>query len=379
MDTMRPLPRRPLPPLDGATPSESAGLESTKVSEPRPKKRSPRRKQTRSPELLESEQPSQRSLPELEQGDTDQRAASANVSTTSKAARARRRQANRKASRSPRDQPQVISNGNAITNILSDEDIVPVDRLDDMVSMTNLPGIAKHNGNSQAQEKVYVQTNSGFTSHTKDWLQTRQLNAAKNAQEGGEQLAVTKSSDVALSFHRGFLFFTLLIHGILAGLAVWEVVVAFIINGQGNTEFMQLYQTIALPLQTAFYIAVVLCFVSAMDRFNFAKYGRNFFQSLAKVDGKAWMIVLYFISLMFNIGLTGLDDWLATANIPTNSTLTSTFLTANLDDSITKWHAINVIRALFALLGWALIAFHPETDNTSHGELFGDFETNNSR
>jgi len=41
-------------------------------------------------------------------------------------------------------------------------------------------------------------------------------------------------------------------------------------------------------------------------------------------------LAVYFLSFMFNVGLTGLDKWLATFDQPVNSTLTSDFLSNNL-------------------------------------------------
>ena len=53
-----------------------------------------------------------------------------------------------------------------LANMINDEDVVPVDRLDSHVVMTALPGVAGSGASSQPQDKVYIQT----TSRSSDYL-----------------------------------------------------------------------------------------------------------------------------------------------------------------------------------------------------------------
>jgi len=63
---------------------------------------------------------------------------------------------------------------------------------------------------------------AGFTSRTHDWLANR-ASAARRDGEDADLGISNRASDVASNFHRGFLTLTLLLHGLLAGIAVWEV------------------------------------------------------------------------------------------------------------------------------------------------------------
>lgn len=58
-----------------------------------------------------------------------------------------------------RERTDIIANGHAITKILSDDDVVPVEQLEANVAMTPLPGVANHGVISQQHDKIYVQTN----------------------------------------------------------------------------------------------------------------------------------------------------------------------------------------------------------------------------
>ncbi|XP_076822799.1 transmembrane protein 237-like isoform X1 [Clavelina lepadiformis] len=362
---LRPLPKRVLPPLAAAEQNDQERVsptenDHTKEIDTSPKKRPPRKKRTPTPAGL-----SENEVLNESQADPSVEDRANESSVSSKRARTRRRQANRQ--RGART-PQVISNGNALTNMVSEGDVVAVDHIDNMVSMTTLPGVAP-SGNSQPQERVYVQTSSGFKSHSNEWLENRQNTAAKNLNDQNrDPLIINDASQVALSFHRGFMLFTLILHGLLAGFAVWEVVVAFVMGVDGSTTFFNQYYRLAQLVQTVYYILLVLCLVSAMDRFNLA--GKNFFMGLLRVEKGAWGILVYFIAIMFNIGLSGLDFWLGTtasslSGLMSNATLLAQYPNTNPDATLTTWHVINVLRASFALIGWFLLALYPTDDETS--------------
>ena len=54
-------------------------------------------------------------------------------------------------------------NENELVNMVNEEDVIPVDRLESHIVMTALPGIAGSGANSQPQDKIYVQTTSKTT------------------------------------------------------------------------------------------------------------------------------------------------------------------------------------------------------------------------
>ncbi|XP_018669089.2 transmembrane protein 237 isoform X2 [Ciona intestinalis] len=379
--TLRPLPRRALPPLTSGEPASTSSMVESLNEKPTDNV-TPRKKRRKRQNVSASEAPTEspsRSLPPISAAATTQDTPNpntSNISTASKSARTRRRQVNRKPRKTP--SPEVITNGQAITNMVNEEDVVAVERIDDMVSMSTLPGIPGAGGaNSQAQDRVYVQTTSGFKSHTDDWLASR-MNKANQRSDTDDASHVTGSEEVALSFHRAFLFVTFLLHGLLAGLTVMQMSIAFVLRGPGDDNFFEQYRVLAQPIQSTFYILITLCLVAAMDRSNVGKLGSEFFINLCKVEATAWTVVVYFIAFGMNVGISGFDFWLGRGTIAaatitggTNSTtLNFDDLNATSASSLTTWTVLNVLRCVFVVIGWLLIALSPNTDATLSRDVF---------
>ena len=59
-----------------------------------------------------------------------------------------------------------------------------------------------------------------------------------------------------------FLFF----HGLLAGLSLWHITMAYVLLEFGNIDFIEHYRALAMPVQCVFYLLLVICLVSACDR-----------------------------------------------------------------------------------------------------------------
>ena len=59
-----------------------------------------------------------------------------------------------------------------------------------------------------------------------------------------------------------FLFF----HGILAGMSLWHITMAYILLSFGSEDFLDHYRVLAMPVQCIFYFLLVICLVSACDR-----------------------------------------------------------------------------------------------------------------
>nr|XP_002130665.1 transmembrane protein 237 isoform X1 [Ciona intestinalis] len=374
--TLRPLPRRALPPLTSGEAASTTSMVESLNEKPTSENVTPRKKRRKRQNISASETPTEspsRSLPPISAAATTQDTLNpntSNTSTASKTARARRRQGNRKPRKTP--SPEVITNGQAITNMVNEEDVVAVEHIEDMVSMSTLPGIPGAGGaNSQAQDRVYVQTTSGFKSHTDDWLASR-MNKANQRSDTEDASHVTGSEEVALSFHRAFLFLTFLLHGLLAGLTVMQMSIAFVLRGPGDENFFEQYRILAQPIQSTFYILITLCLVAAMDRSNVGKLGSDFFINLCKVEATAWTVVVYFIAFGMNVGISGFDFWLGRGTIvATTVTGGTNSTTLNFDDlnatstsSLTTWTVLNVLRCVFVVIGWLLIALSPNTDAT---------------
>uniref|UniRef100_H2YUF0 Uncharacterized protein n=1 Tax=Ciona savignyi TaxID=51511 RepID=H2YUF0_CIOSA len=148
---IRPLPRRTLPPLQSGDKLENSNTTMSTDKSPSKQSVTPRKRRPKRQNVESTSQPamenSSRSLPvpsstSLEGGAELSPNTSATSTTASGNARARRRQGNRKTRKTP--SPDVISNGHALT--VNEEDVVPVERLDEVLSMTTLPGVPGKGG-----------------------------------------------------------------------------------------------------------------------------------------------------------------------------------------------------------------------------------------
>ncbi|KAK2490797.1 hypothetical protein MC885_005691 [Smutsia gigantea] len=82
------------------------------------------------------------------------------------------------------------------------------------------------------------------------------------------------SRDVAVSVHRAFRMIGLFSHGFLAGCAVWNIVVIYVLAGDqlsNLSNLLQQYKTLAYPLQSLPYLLLALSTISIFDRIDFAK------------------------------------------------------------------------------------------------------------
>jgi hypothetical protein len=73
--------------------------------------------------------------------------------------------------------------------------------------------------------------------------------------------------EFAINTHKVIRTFCLFCHGLLAGLAAWHIVIAYMLLDFGDVDFIVHYRKLALPVQCIFYILLVLCSWSALDRY----------------------------------------------------------------------------------------------------------------
>ena len=72
--------------------------------------------------------------------------------------------------------------------------------------------------------------------------------------------------DFAISTHKFFGTICLFLHGLTAGISMWQITIVYVLLYFDNYDFISHYQVMALPVQCMFYILLVLCTVSACDR-----------------------------------------------------------------------------------------------------------------
>jgi len=272
-------------------------------------------------------------------------------------ASARHRRRKRKTARNPDvsaravESPDVIKNSFALLPMAGDDVIMTSKKPHEVRTTQRLPEAL-----SRKEDKIFVQTTTGFKGRTTDWYKSKQLQQTNRGSSRWQDLPSSskeKTSQIALNLLTVTDKFTFFIHSLLAGLAIWQ------------------YEILALPVQLLFQISLVFCFISSLDRFDLNHFGLKIFTRLCKVDAKAWMILAYFGALITNYCMVGFDVWIGT-NSPfslnpapaTNSTLTSDYLNEDPQGNYQTWQILNTLRMSFVVCGWLLLSSDPVGNNT---------------
>ncbi|XP_033856641.2 transmembrane protein 237-like isoform X2 [Acipenser ruthenus] len=124
--------------------------------------------------------------------------------------------------------------------------------------------------NSQPVGKVFVERNRRFQAADRSELSK----PTEQADDYMEVKSLWTTRDVALSVHRGFRVIGLFSHGFLAGYAVWNIIVVYVLAGNQLTTLLNLlqqYKTLAYPAQSLLYLLLAVSTISAFDRVNLAK------------------------------------------------------------------------------------------------------------
>ncbi|XP_048809193.1 transmembrane protein 237 isoform X7 [Lagopus muta] len=132
------------------------------------------------------------------------------------------------------------------------------------------PVFAAPSGISQPVSKVFVEKNRRFQAADRAEL----IKTTENINVLLDVKSSWTTRDVALSVHRSFRVIGLFTHGFLAGYAVWNIVVIYILAGNQLTtvsNLLQQYKMLAYPAQSLFYLLLSISTVSAFDRIDLAK------------------------------------------------------------------------------------------------------------
>ncbi|XP_034042841.1 transmembrane protein 237A [Thalassophryne amazonica] len=208
-------------------------------------------------------------------------------------------------------------------------------------------------GPIQPVSKVFMERNRRFQAEQQgagmmdDYIETRQM---------------WNTRDVAIKIHSSFRVIGLFCHGFLAGYAVWNIIVVYMLAGEQMStlsNLLQQYHRLAYPAQSLLYLLLAVSTVSAFDRVNLAKASmalRGFFT----LDPVALASFLYFIALILSLSQQMTSD-----RINLYPTANYTLWPVGSENQILRpWIVVNLVVALLVGLGWAVIATRPETDYT---------------
>jgi len=385
----RPLPT--LPPLNQPGKTKLVPLETQQSSHPESNDvyKKPRRKKKRrrpKPEVIENPDTSVEVLDDSVASNKVQTFETEKVENKNNNARSRRRTRNsnrhapseevsmnevpipsaRKSSGARRSRDQF---NHSLEPIINEEDVVVNRHIAEGRSVKEV----KQQAASTKTGKVYIQTQNGFKGHTTEWLQQRRkMEESEAGYDVIMEARINKSCLIATSIQLGFDKFAYLMHSLLAGISLWHIFYIFVLRAKGVDNFFEQYEQVAIGVGLAFQVVLLLCFISALDKFDLGGNGLLIFPQLMKGDPKAWVVVVNFLAVVFEYSTTNLTVWIGTNN-PTlqsgdnlfnNNTFTSNFLNEDPEKNFTTWLVLNCIRTVFTLFGWLLLSSDHKSNNT---------------
>ncbi|XP_068079491.1 transmembrane protein 237A isoform X2 [Danio rerio] len=168
--------------------------------------------------------------------------------------------------------------------------------------------------------------------------------------------------DVAMRVHSGFRIIGLFSHGFLAGYAVWNIIVVYVLAGEQMTtlpNLLQQYHSLAYPAQSLLYLLLAISTVSAFDRVNLAKASMAL-RGFLTLDPAALASFLYFAALILSLSQQMTSD-----RIHLYPTANETLWPPGLEHQILQpWIVVNLVVALLVGLAWVFVATRPDMDYT---------------
>merc|ERR1739848_158736 len=105
---------------------------------------------------------------------------------------------------------------------------------------------------------------------------------------------------LGLASQRGFRAICVFSHGLLAGLAAWQVFMVYSLHRE-DLQFIALYSPLAQPQQLVFYLLTVLCTVSVCDRYDIGQFSLSSLQKLVTLQSGGLSILVYWSALLLTL------------------------------------------------------------------------------
>ncbi|XP_078537294.1 transmembrane protein 237 [Lissotriton helveticus] len=222
------------------------------------------------------------------------------------------------------------------------------------------PVFTSQPGTSQPVGKLFVEKNRRFQAADRSEL--------NKPTENIDVFMDVKSSwttrDVALKVHRGFRVIGLYANGFLAGYAVWNIIVIYVLAGTAFSSLptlLQFYKILAYPAQSLLYLLLALSTVSAFDRINLAKSSESV-RGFLTLDPTAVASLLYFVALVLTLSVQMTSDRINLYTPPSqNGSLWSADGEVNI---LQPWIVVNLVVAILVGLSWLFLSYSPELDHT---------------
>ncbi|XP_053569262.1 transmembrane protein 237 [Bombina bombina] len=240
---------------------------------------------------------------------------------------------------------------------VEEEDIIPDGH---MKSPEPQPVLIMPSSNSQPVGKLFVEKNRRFQAADRS-------SVVKTAEQVDVFLDVKPtwtSMDVSLTVHRGFRMIGLFCSGFLAGYAVWNIVVIYVLAGPQLTtlsNLLQVYTTLANPSQCFLYFLLALSTVSAFDRIDLGSMS-DAFRGLLALDPSAVASFLYFIALFIALSQQMTSDRINFYTPPSDNG--SLWQEGTEKQILEPWVVIHLVVALLVGLAWLFLSCRPDLDHS---------------
>ncbi|KAM6934981.1 transmembrane protein 237A-like [Xenentodon cancila] len=212
-------------------------------------------------------------------------------------------------------------------------------------------------GHSQPVGNVFVERNRRFQAD-----RVEQLRHSEMVDDYVDHRRIWTTRDIALRTHNGFRVIGLFCHGFLAGYAVWNIIVVYVLAGEQMTtlpNLLQQYHPLAYTAQSLLYLLLTISTVSAFDRVNLAKASMAL-RGFITLDPVALASFLYFIALILSLSQQMTSD-----RINLYPTANETLWPPGSEQQILRpWIVVNLVVALLVGLAWAVVSTRPDIDYT---------------
>ncbi|KFP19831.1 Transmembrane protein 237, partial [Egretta garzetta] len=231
------------------------------------------------------------------------------------------------------------------------------------------PVFAAPTGISQPVSKVFVEKNRRFQAADRAEL----IKTTENINVLMDVKASWTTRDVALSVHRSFRVIGLFTHGFLAGYAVWNIIVIYILAGNQLSmvsNLLQQYKTLAYPAQSLFYLLLSISTVSAFDRIDLAKASVAL-RGFLTLDPAAVASFLYFAALILSLSQQMTCDRINLYTPPLENG--SIWVAGTEEEIVQPWIVVNLVVSILVGASWIFLSYRPELDHSEelmfHAEI----------
>uniref|UniRef100_A0AC34FRB5 Silicon transporter n=1 Tax=Panagrolaimus sp. ES5 TaxID=591445 RepID=A0AC34FRB5_9BILA len=206
---------------------------------------------------------------------------------------------------------------------------------------------------SNVTDDVYIQMKKRFRRLLKSQIQGSKTESDENDPEVSTLLrqyfgSVMSAVIIQMLLHN----VTLVLQGLLAGLACGHCVFAFVFAEPD--VLIRGYQWMAVPVQAAFYFCFAISTVNAFDRFE---AGASFIETIKKflsLQRGGFNVIIWTAGTIGSVLMATYDEYMAKPDI----------VIIEKSETLIIWRYLSLWRATCALLGWLFVALQPNTNYT---------------